>query len=1052
MLAGLAAELGLSGVGTAIAGAGATALGGLGAAATGIGSTALGLGAGALSLAGGIAATLGGAAVTLLASPVVLGTAALAIGAYGLHHMYKSVKHMWKERHMGPLANVRMAQYGFKADDKDHIDTILDFEASMKEHVTYDASGKPQLDHKKLSFEEALEPFGVKRTDPEALRNWLVWFAQRFRPVFLTHLAALRGINKSVELAEVDGKLKKEEKQQYLKATEFPSGPYRIMATPFTRGGFLFFHWGAKHLECGPKQVEEAIAIARKEVGVDDGKKKDDKKKTGLAAAGATAGAAAVADKGKKDDEPKSFLGKAASVVGKALFATSAIGLVKGAYDSISKFFKDDDLKGLSTMQKIGVFLSPTLHGLLTRSKLHPFEGLRFKAYGLEDYDADKIAALKNIEGHIGTRIKLSGQGENAKAEFVGDPMDVLMHFGASFDPTNVSEKKDSNASKWLEWFTRRFLPVFLTYKGSFLKIAGDRSLLGEPDDNQAAILAPLIASAKGQDGVSVWNIKASPWPGYYLNNDAGTVKAILDLIKDKAKAKKLTDGVDKNKKPSDEGKGWTDLLADKAGKKWDEIKDWMGKKYDQAKNAVAGAWTATKDAVSGTASTAWNSVKNSSVGKTVTGVAQGVGDTMKGFGASLGKAYKATVGNAKVIKDAALAAMAAAGITNPVEMAMFMGQMDTESGGFKSMSENLNYSPATLMKLFGKKLSGGMAQAQQIASQGAEAIGNFIYGNRMGNTAPDDGFKYRGRGIIQLTGKDNYAKYGKMLGLDLVNNPDLASDPKVAAQIAVAYWKTRVPQAAAQAGDVKAVTQAINGGQNGASSREQNFQKYLQQAKAGQLVPSGASSDTKQAQAEQAKNASGAGGTGVTAATPSKNASVLANTLPTGGPNPVVDKATAPAGAPSASSLGAPTKMAGNAVAQNVVDSAAPAQASGWGNTQSAPTPEASPYGFSQASMKSTAPQTRGILAVQQAQHEERMNVMQGHADIAQKSLDVQTETRDLIKQVLAVVQDKQKNDQSGPDNTAGGGANAPRQPNSSLRGTVQQMPRAPVSMTNSV
>lgn len=1053
MMAGLAAELGLSGVGGALAGAAGTAATGLGSAALGVGSTALGLGAGALTLVGGIAATLGGAAVTLLASPVVLGAAALAIGAYGLHHAYKGIKHLWKERKMGVLTNVRMAQYGFKSTDKDHVDTLLDFEETMLKHVTYDASGKPQLDHKKLTFDEALEPFGVKRTDQHALRNWFVWFAQRFRPVFLTHVAALRAINKQVELPEVDSKLKKEEKAKYLKATEFPSGPYRIGAMPFARSGFLFIHWGAKHLECGPKEVREAIEIARKKVGVDDGKdkKKDDKKnKTGLAAAAGVAGAAAGA-MGKKNDEPKTFLGKAVSVVGKALFATSALGLAKKAYDSISKFFGDQDLKGLSTMQKIGVFLSPTLHGLLTRSKLHPFEGLRFKAYGLEDYDADKIAALKNIESHIGTRIKLSGQGDKAKAEFVGDPMDVLMHFGGAFDPTNVSEKGNSNASKWLEWFTRRFLPVFLTYQGSFLKIAGDRSLLSTPDDNQAAILAPLIAAAKGQDGVSVWNIKASPWPGYALNNDAGSVKPILDLLKEKAKAKKLTDGVDKNKKPADAGKGWTDLLADKAGKKWDEVKSWMGKKYDQAKDALSGAWTATKSAVGNAASAAWSGVKNSAIGKTVTGVAQGVGDSMQGFGATLGKAYKATVGNAKMVKDAALAAMKAAGITNPVETAMFMAQMDTESGGFKSLSENLSYSAATLMKLFGKKLSGGMAQAQQIASQGAQAVANFIYGNRMGNSAPDDGFKYRGRGIIQLTGKDNYAKYGKMLGLDLVGNPDLAADPKIAAQIAVAYWKTRVPQAAAQAGDVKAVTHAINGGENGLGSRQQNFQKYMQEAKAGQLVPSGTSSDEKKQQSQQAQ---GNSGTGVGASTPSKNASVLASTLPTGGPNDTVAKATAPAGgAPATSSMGAPTKVASSPAAQSVVDSAAPAPAASWGAPPSAaPSSDASPYGFSQASMKSTAPQTRGILAVQQAQHEEKMSVMAGHADIAQKQLDVQTETRDLIKQVLQVVQDKQKSNQSGPDTTAGGGVAASRQPNSSLRGTVQPMPRAPVSMTNSV
>ncbi len=1082
---GLAAELGAGGLVAGASGMGAGLLGGLTAAVTGIGATALGVGATALTVAGTVAATLGTAAAAVLASPVVLAAGALAIGGYGLHTLYKGVKHMWKERKMGPLSQVRMAQYGFKSDDKDHIDTLLDFEDTVAKHVTYDAQGHAKLDSKKLTFDEALEPFGVKRTDETALRNWLIWFAQRFRPVFLSHLTALRAVNKSVSIDQVDSKLKKEEKQKYLKAIEMPNGPFQIAQTPFARSGFLFMHWGAKRLEAGPKEVAAAVAAAYKVIGKETGSKKDDKKKkVAGAVAGAAVGAAAATKLGAKT-EPKTGLGQALSFagkVGKAVLMASPVGaLIAGASwlkKAFSKVANDQDVKGMDFGDKLSVFLSPSLHGSIVNAKLHPLQAVRYKAYGLNDYDADHIAALKDIETHIGTRIKLSGSGEKAKAEFIGNPMDVLMHFGASFGPTNISEKSDSTASVWLEWFTRRFLPVFLTYKGSYLKLKGDSSLLDDnPADDIAAKLAPLVSAAKGQDGTAVWDIKASPWPGVRVNTDPGSVAELLAFIKKKAKVKKLTDGVTgKDKKAGDEGKGWTDLLADKTKNAWDTMKDWGAKKLDQAgswikKEAGKAADYVANSSVGKAVSGAYTSAKNSAVGKAVTGVAGGVGDTMKGFGASLGKAYKAVTGNPKLVKDAALAAMGAAGITNPTEMAMFMAQMDTESGGFKSLSENLNYSASTLMKLFGKKLTGGMQQAQQIASQGPQAVANFIYGNRMGNTGADDGFKYRGRGVIQLTGKDNYTKYGKMLGLDLVGNPDLAADPKVAAQIAVAYWKSRVPAAAAQAGDVAAVTKAINGGENGLSSRQQNFQKYMQQAKAGQLVASGATPDDKK---QQAQIASGATGSGV-GTVPGKSAT--AGALPTGGANATVAAATAPAAssggasggagsaggspAPSAASIGTPN--AGVAGAPSTIaktlptGGANPVVAAATAPTGSGDPSSSSAFGFSFNSPRSTAPSTKGIMAVQQAQHDDKMSAMGGMGDALSKSLEVQSDARDTLKSILSIVQAMQKNGGSvagapAQSSVAGGGANAANKPNSSLRGPTQQMPTAPVSMMNSV
>jgi predicted chitinase len=133
--------------------------------------------------------------------------------------------------------------------------------------------------------------------------------------------------------------------------------------------------------------------------------------------------------------------------------------------------------------------------------------------------------------------------------------------------------------------------------------------------------------------------------------------------------------------------------------------------------------------------------------------------------------------------------AMDAAGIVDPKERAMFLAQMRHESGNFK----------------YDEEIGGG----------------HDYY---------DGGKRYRGRGYIQLTHKYNYKTYGDMLGIDLVNNPELAKDPKIAAQIAVLYWRERVNKEAARGGDVSTVTRNIQGGQRGLSQRQSYYDQYLRE------------------------------------------------------------------------------------------------------------------------------------------------------------------------------------------------------------------------------
>jgi putative chitinase len=176
------------------------------------------------------------------------------------------------------------------------------------------------------------------------------------------------------------------------------------------------------------------------------------------------------------------------------------------------------------------------------------------------------------------------------------------------------------------------------------------------------------------------------------------------------------------------------------------------------------------------------------------------------------------------------------ANITNPTEQAMFLAQMSHESGGFRSLRENIKgYSAKTFLKLFGKRAGiTTLAQAKAIRGQGEEAMAEKMYGGawgkkNLGNTEQGDGYKFRGRGFVQITGRANYAAASRALGIDLIKNPELAEDPAIAGRIAAWYWQSRKGLAeAGRRGDVNAATKGINGGLNGYDDRKKKFDQFL--------------------------------------------------------------------------------------------------------------------------------------------------------------------------------------------------------------------------------
>jgi putative chitinase len=164
--------------------------------------------------------------------------------------------------------------------------------------------------------------------------------------------------------------------------------------------------------------------------------------------------------------------------------------------------------------------------------------------------------------------------------------------------------------------------------------------------------------------------------------------------------------------------------------------------------------------------------------------------------------------------------------INTPKRQACFIGQCMHESGGFKFLKENLNYSAKALMATWPSRFPDADT-AEKYARQ-PEIIANKVYSGRMGNTEDGDGAKYIGRGLIQLTGKDNYKAFGEAIGEDLVSTPQLVEEPRYAALSAGWFWNKRGLNALADVMDVETMSKRINGGTIGMADRIAKINKVL--------------------------------------------------------------------------------------------------------------------------------------------------------------------------------------------------------------------------------
>lgn len=169
--------------------------------------------------------------------------------------------------------------------------------------------------------------------------------------------------------------------------------------------------------------------------------------------------------------------------------------------------------------------------------------------------------------------------------------------------------------------------------------------------------------------------------------------------------------------------------------------------------------------------------------------------------------------------------------IDTELRVAAFLAQVSHESARFRKTAENLNYSAEGLAKVWPSRfadMTGGPTETAKRIARRPEDIANIAYAGRMGNgtAGSGDGWRYRGRGLIQITGREMYGLCGEGLGLDLIANPEMLEAPLYAALSAGWYWQHKRLNRYADKGDIRGMTRIINGGLHGLADRQAIFDR----------------------------------------------------------------------------------------------------------------------------------------------------------------------------------------------------------------------------------
>lgn len=407
--------------------------------------------------------------------------------------------------------------------------------------------------------------------------------------------------------------------------------------------------------------------------------------------------------------------------------------------------------------------------------KYDPFLSIKYKAYGLSNLnDTTRISILNQAEKIVAEDITWSsGVATYAK--------DIAELVESTYSLFGIDKNDKSGIEVLGRYFKYRFLPIFVNL------ITATNKHLNTTDLNRISKARPAIKMLIVNDIVNIpvmvdetkmttWDFSLSPF-GTILNTNKSSIDGDVEKLKKEVDAKGQSDAKVKAEEAANQSKSLGDRFKDVAKNLFKATP--FGFMLDKLlPDSLKEAGSNLINDISNAAGNLWEAGKEY--------VTQGVTGSLSA--------------SKEKYRDAIWAEMAKNGITSKNEVAAFLSQVATETGNLKWLEE--------------------------IAS------GAAYEGRRdLGNTQPGDGRRFKGRGLIQLTGRANYERFAKYAGRpDIMQNPQLVSqDPTLAVQSAIFYWNTRKGlREAAQRGDIDKVSRLVNGGTNGLKERRENFASYL--------------------------------------------------------------------------------------------------------------------------------------------------------------------------------------------------------------------------------
>ena len=515
-------------------------VGSLVSSVVGMGSTLVAAGGAIVSGVGAIASGV----IGVLSSPVVLPILAAGAVAYAGYKLYKKYK---KGKKSIPK-NIRLAQYGFDPKDpKIDESAIYNLEEMLFGKIKINDRKGASIVMEQDDVVKAMELFGLDKNDNSHKEKFTGWFNNRFKPIYLTHAVLATKAYKMSSMTDLDG-LEGKDLAQHIKACKNQSQAYNYNILPTVNEMTAF-------------TAEQVNAYLDEVMAQIDKDSKDGSKTT----------VGEGADK-KELNRPTPLKGAPSSHLNDPNYSSSAS-------KSGSKISSSATSVDIATLYK---------------NRLDAIDAIRLKIYGLKEINTSKLTAIKKLEKIVSEKINFTG-GSTAKWD--GDPNEIMKQVAGLF---SIDIEKGTNTTTWLVWFTKRFLPTYLTFASAIKDITKTDKLQNYGLFKASDILD--IARRLISDS-AVWTEGGNIWPGEEINKDPksieGNLNALEKIVSDtklaEQSANKPKKDTDNTSKPKTESQSTT-VKVNSPGSNNTYVAREATKAPDSSKNNTGKAFASRKD------------------------------------------------------------------------------------------------------------------------------------------------------------------------------------------------------------------------------------------------------------------------------------------------------------------------------------------------------------------------------------------------------------------------------------------------------------------------